>query len=250
MAQDGDSGVLDGGDEGGGGCVVCVSGEEGGVLGGADDADGEGAEEVEDDEAVDVASCGLGDVAAGRFHFAGGDDDELGGEDEGDGGLDDALQQADEAAGVPVGGDQVGIHGSRVFPVVEAQALAVGAAAPEEDEGEQQQADEGDDLDAGEPELGLAVDADGEVVEQDDDHDHDGDPDGEVHGIGPVLDDERRSDDLVGDQDAQRVPVEVAHGEAHAARDVAEAVVAHGAAVDGQVCADLCDAGDDAVDER
>lgn len=234
--EHGDAGVVDGHDPGRGGGVA-VAGDDLLGLGGADDADGEGAEDVEEDQSVDVAAGGGGDVAAGGLHLAAGDDDQFRGEDEGDGALDDALQQADEAAGGAV--RQILVHGARVLPVVEAQALAVGAAAPEEDEGEEEQADQRDDLDPGEPELGLAVGFDGHEVEQHNDDQHDGDPDGDVHAGVPVIDDHGRGDNLVRHQDPQRIPVEIAHGETHAARHIAKPVVTHGASMDRQIRANL-----------
>ena len=130
--QDGNAGVDDADDERGGAGAGAAVGQRAGVRG-ADAAEGEDGAAVEDDEAVEVALAGLGEVAAWGFHLAARHDDEFGREGEGEDGEDERFPEGDEAA--RVAGEDVGVCGARVFPVVEAEdAVLVGAAAPEENE--------------------------------------------------------------------------------------------------------------------
>ena len=81
--QHGDTGVLDADDERGTARAGAAVGEAR-VVGGADEADGQRAQDVEEDQAREVAARGAGDIVAGGFEFAGGYDDEFGGEEKGE----------------------------------------------------------------------------------------------------------------------------------------------------------------------
>ncbi|KAM5466647.1 putative 3-hydroxyacyl-CoA dehydrogenase [Microsporum audouinii] len=218
------------------------------LVGRAGDADGERAQDVEEGQAVEEAARRPRDVVPRRLHLARRLDDQLGREEEGEGAQDDTLEKGDKPPRVPL--DDVLVRRPRMRPVVEAQPLVRRAAAPEQDEGQDDEPQHHDHLQARKPELGLAVPADRQQVEGDDHDEEDRDPDRNVDRVVPVAHDQRGGHDLVRHQDAQRVPVQVAEREAQAARHIPEAVVAHRAAVDGQVGAHLRDRGDDQVDEH
>lgn len=159
--------VADGHDPGARGGAGAALGEPR-VVRGADDADGEGAERVEDEQAPDEARRGAGQVAARGLHLARREHHELGPEVEGEGRVDHAVEQGAEAAAGAAHEELVGR--ARVGPELEVERLVVRPAAEEEHDGEDQQPDDGEDLDRGEPELALGVGPDGHEVEG---HDHD-----------------------------------------------------------------------------
>lgn len=119
MVQAFDAGVLDGDDEGGGGCVAAADGAEKVlVVVGDGHADDEGRQHVEDEEAVDETIGCLGDVATRCFGFTGGGDDKLGGHDEGEARLDEGVPEGEEAASVALCDERV--ESARLVPIAEA----------------------------------------------------------------------------------------------------------------------------------
>ena len=229
--QDGDAGTVDGDDpwglRGTGGSAG-LRAQQVRVVVGHEHADGEGAQDVEEQDAPEDSAHGLGDVLARVLGLTGRDGDHLDAS-VGEGGVDEGGEETEEASGVGVGAD-VQFHRTRVLPVPEADAVVRGRSAQVDADGHDQQADDGDDLDAGEDELGLAVDGNGEDVQADDDDDDDGDPrrDVDAHGALPELNDERGGGDLRTERDGGRVPVVPADGEAQRSIDVASAELRDG----------------------
>lgn len=109
-------------------------------------------------------------------------------------------------------GRHVLFKGAWILPVSKPEPVVIGPAAEEEDDAEDDETEDGDELDTGEPELGFSEEGDGDYVEQQDDEEDHGDPDSDVDGGIPVVEHNRGSTSLGGDQHGICVPVVPASG--------------------------------------
>ena len=215
--QDGDAGLLDG-DDPGGGIRVAGAGDE--VWGGRrdDHADEEGAEDVEEGDAVGDVCGGLGDRLVGVYALAGGDDDDLDA-DEGEGRVDEGREEPEE---VPCGAGDAVVVVPRAggVPVAEADGLARRSAPGRDDEGDDDEPEEAGDFDDARGDLGFAEPADAEEVDQEDEDETDGDD----HGGGevrPVADEDGGRGRFGGDGDGVAVAVADGEGESDCGIDEA-----------------------------
>lgn len=198
-----DAGLLDG--EGPRRSVgVTGTGDEGGVIRADDHADEDGAEDVEERDAVGHTTRRLRDRAVRVLGLGGGDDYRLD-TDETETGVDERRHEAEEVAGRPGDAVEVGPRAG-VVPVLEAATVAVRRAAEGNDERDDDEAEEAGDLDDGRDDLCLSVEADGHEVDEKDQGETDGDDEGRGD-VGPVRDDDGCRRDLGCDGDGVAVAV-------------------------------------------
>lgn len=175
-----DAGSLDADDKRRTGGVAGVA-DQVRVVVGDEPADDEDAADVEEEDAVEDASDGLGHGAARVGRLAGGQGDDLGPEERKGGcervsgpacadgrgrrTLDEGGPEGEEASLRSADAVEL-VERAGVLPEDEAEArIGVRAAAEPEDEPEDDEADDSDDLDGREPELGFAVPSDAEEVD-------------------------------------------------------------------------------------
>lgn len=223
--QDGDPRLLDGDDKGalgGGGRQV-----ERRVGRGDQQADDEGAAEVEDDEPEPDALDSLGHRATRVRRLGRGDGGDLGA-DEGEGGVHHDAEEGQEAAFRP-GDAQVLHEAPRLPPVPEPDGLVVGAPARADDNAREDQAHNRHDLDGRKPKLHLAVrlvaaEVDGVHHDQHQPNPHcvvaDARRARAARVARPVRDEHDGGRDLGGEHDDVAEPVHPAHGEAQLSGDI------------------------------
>lgn len=224
--EDGDAGLLDSDDEGAlGSRRVEVQRR---VAGRDQEADDEGAADVEDDQAEPHALDSLGDSAPGVGGLGGGDGGDLGAY-EGEGGVDQDAEEPEEAA-LRSGDIHVLDKATRLPPVFESDGLVVRTPTGGDDDARDDEANDRDDLDRGEPEFHLAVGPVARKIDRVNDDEHEAHPHGVVADArgarrarvaGPVGDEHHGGGDLGGQDDDVEEPVDPAQGEAHLGRDVA-----------------------------
>lgn len=144
------------------------------IVGGDSHGDDQGAEDIEDHEAIDEPLARLRDVSSRRLALTCGDGDEFGSQHEGEAGSDQAGPERQESSHVSKTGVGIAFEGTRMLPVAETETVVAGATTEEEDDAEDDEAEDSEDLDGGEPEFGFAVEAYDEDVKGKDGAEDDG----------------------------------------------------------------------------
>lgn len=152
--KDGDTSTVDGNDPGGvGGASTTVKKVR--SVGGDTDTNGEGAEDVEEEDTPEDTADGLGDVLSWVLGFTGSDGDHLD-TSVGESGVDQSREETEEAASVAYA--NILLHGTRVLPVAESKAVMAWCTTEVDNESKNEQTDNGDDLDTGKDEFGFTID--------------------------------------------------------------------------------------------
>lgn len=207
--QGGDTGVLDGNDEGR--FTDSATGSEVLGVGGDNDTDDESTTEVEDQDSDKHLFDGSGDVSSRVLGLSGGNGNNLG-TNVGEGSLGQDGPETEELSEVTLDTGVLDKRSGRSVPVFETNDLARRSTTGRDDDTEDDQTDNGEDLDGGEPEFGFTVGTGTEEVDKDDDEETDGDPDTIVDFGGPVVDQDGSGGKFGGENDGPVVPVVPAPG--------------------------------------
>lgn len=197
------------------------------VIRGDQDANSQGAQNIEEQNTPEDSLDGLGNVSAGIFGLTRGNSDHLHPTIR-ECGIDESGPETEETTSVTT--CNIRLHGARISPVVETKARLAWNTAEVDDEGEDEKADDGDDLDGGKDEFGFSIDGDGEDVETEDQNNDDGDPSGDigVPGALPKLDDGGSSGNFGAQGNGAGIPVVPAYGETHGVINIASTKLGNG----------------------
>ena len=203
MGKDLDSCPLDSNNPGGRGGISGVS-DNIGIVGGADQAEDEDTDDVEQEDTDPDTADGAWDVFSGVMHFCGGHPENLSSQ-EGVGSVDqdrpDTSKTAQRARDALVLNERAGvmlrkadwvillvnIPGPReTYPVTEPETVMGRSTAQVDNETENNETEDCDDLDGGKPELAFTEGAGAQKVDDDNNDTGDGDPYCIVNLVVPV----------------------------------------------------------------
>lgn len=123
-------------------------------IGGRDNhGNDEGAEDIEDHEAIDEPLARLRDVSSRRLALTRGNGDEFRSEHERETRSDETGPERQEFSRVSETGVGIAFEGTGMLPVAETDTVVSGAATEEEDDAEDDETEDGEDLDGREPEF-------------------------------------------------------------------------------------------------
>lgn len=196
--------------------------QEVGIVVRNQNANGQGAQDIEEQNTPEDSLHSLGDVSARVFGLASGHGHHFHTTVR-EGGVDEGGPETEETALSTT--RDIWLHGTGVSPVLKTKAMLSRDTTTIDDESEDQQTDDGDDLDRGKDELGFAIDGDGENVETQDEDDDDRDPgcDVDMDSTMPILNDGRGSGDFGAQGNGTGVPVVPSHSKTHGVVDVSSA---------------------------
>ena len=196
--------------------------EKSSLVGRDKDTNGEGTEDVEEQDTPEDTANGLWNVLARVLSLAGSDGNHLN-TTVGESGVDEGREKTSEAA--DIANSDVLLHGTWVLPVAKAKSVVGWSTAEVNDQGKEKQTDNGEDLDRSEDELGFSVDGYGKDVQSKNDDNDDGDPSSLVDGVVPETNNNSSGGDFSAKSNGRVVPVVPSNSKTESRVDVAGAVL-------------------------